>query len=193
VERDAYGKAALDQNWLVASSSSVSRQSPFVHADQLQQAVERNEYGEAAHLIEAVQQLAGHFQSFVAIPKVAELSGRVATLQRAVQVGNCFRRSLERWKHTAKVRAGSPISLLSRSQKLRSCRGVRPTLKRAVKVRVGVEPPDSCGSRVGLRHFQPSQFQESRSVVTLQRSVPMHSPQSTPLLREGKASRWQTA
>ena len=55
-------------------------------ADQLQRAVERNEYGEAAHLIEAVQQLAGHFQSFVAIPKVAELSGRVATLQRAVQV-----------------------------------------------------------------------------------------------------------
>lgn len=54
--------------------------------DQLQRAVERNEYGEAAHLIEAVQQLAGHFQSFVAIPKVAELSGRVATLQRAVQV-----------------------------------------------------------------------------------------------------------
>ena len=55
-------------------------------ADQLQRAVERNEYREAAHLIEAVQQLAGHFQSFVAIPKVAELSGRVATLQRAVQV-----------------------------------------------------------------------------------------------------------
>lgn len=50
--------------------------------------MERNEYGEAAHLIEAVQQLAGHFQSFVAIPKVAELSGRVATLQRAVQVSH---------------------------------------------------------------------------------------------------------
>lgn len=60
--------------------------SPWRIADQLQRAVERNEYGEAAHLIEAVQQLAGHFQSFVAIPKVAELSGRVATLQRAVQV-----------------------------------------------------------------------------------------------------------
>ena len=54
-------------------------------ADQLQRAVERNEYAECAQLIEAVQQLAGHFQSFVAIPKVAELSARVATLQRSVQ------------------------------------------------------------------------------------------------------------
>ena len=48
--------------------------------------MEVNEYGEAAHLLEAVQQLAAHFQSFVSIPKVAELSGRVATLQRALQV-----------------------------------------------------------------------------------------------------------
>ena len=61
--------------------------------DQLQRAVERNEYGEAAHLIEAVQQLAAHFHSFVAIPKVAELSTRVATLQRAVQVRQPFQPS----------------------------------------------------------------------------------------------------
>ena len=54
-------------------------------ADQLQRAVEVNEYGEAAHLLEAVQQLSQHFQSFVSIPKVAELSGRLATLQRALQ------------------------------------------------------------------------------------------------------------
>lgn len=47
--------------------------------------MERNEYAECAQLIEAVQQLAGHFQSFVAIPKVAELSARVSTLQRSVQ------------------------------------------------------------------------------------------------------------
>ena len=55
-------------------------------ADQLQRAVEVNEYAEAAHLLEAVQQLSQHFQSFVSIPKVAELGGRLATLQRALQV-----------------------------------------------------------------------------------------------------------
>lgn len=54
-------------------------------ADQLQRAVEVNEYCEAAHLLAAVQQLSQHFQSFVSIPKVAELSGRLATLQRALQ------------------------------------------------------------------------------------------------------------
>lgn len=43
-----------------------------------------NDYGEAAHLLEAVQQLSAHFQSFVSIPKVAELSGRVGTLQKAL-------------------------------------------------------------------------------------------------------------
>lgn len=42
-------------------------------ADQLQLAVERHEYAEAAHLLEAVQQLSSHFQSYVHIPKVAEL------------------------------------------------------------------------------------------------------------------------
>ena len=38
-------------------------------------------YGEAAHLLEAVQQLAAHFRAFASIPKVAELSGRVAGLE----------------------------------------------------------------------------------------------------------------
>ena len=56
------------------------------NADQLQRAVEVNEYAEAAHLLEAVQQLSQHFQSFVSIPKVAELGGRLTTLQRALQV-----------------------------------------------------------------------------------------------------------
>ncbi len=55
-------------------------------ADQLQRAVEVNEYAEAARLLEAVQQLSAHFQSFVSIPKVAELGGRVSMLQRALQV-----------------------------------------------------------------------------------------------------------
>ena len=45
-----------------------------------------NEYAEAARLLEAVQQLSAHFQSFVSIPKVAELGGRVSMLQRALQV-----------------------------------------------------------------------------------------------------------
>ena len=43
---------------------------PPCPADQLQRATERQEYAEAAHLLEAVQQLAGHFQSYVQIPKV---------------------------------------------------------------------------------------------------------------------------
>ncbi|KAL3139007.1 hypothetical protein ABBQ32_005811 [Trebouxia sp. C0010 RCD-2024] len=54
--------------------------------DQLQRAVERHEYAEAAHLVEAVQQLSMHFQSFAQIPKVAELAGRVATLQRSLHM-----------------------------------------------------------------------------------------------------------
>lgn len=41
-----------------------------VCADQLQLAVERHEYAEAAHLLEAVQQLSSHFQSYAHIPKV---------------------------------------------------------------------------------------------------------------------------
>ena len=59
---------------------------PCHNADQLQRAVERHEYSEAAHLVEAVQQLSMHFQSFAQIPKVAELAGRVATLQRSLQM-----------------------------------------------------------------------------------------------------------
>jgi len=48
--------------------------------------VERQEYSEAAHLLEAVQQLSLHFQSFAQIPKVAELGGRVSTLQKSLQM-----------------------------------------------------------------------------------------------------------
>ena len=44
------------------------------HADQLQRAVERGEYAEAARLLEAVQQLAAHFQAFGSVPKVLLLS-----------------------------------------------------------------------------------------------------------------------
>ncbi|KAK9837632.1 hypothetical protein WJX74_001749 [Apatococcus lobatus] len=54
--------------------------------DQLQRSTERQEYGECAHLLEAVQQLAGHFSSFVQIPKVAELSGRLSALQKSLQM-----------------------------------------------------------------------------------------------------------
>jgi hypothetical protein len=55
-------------------------------ADQLQTAAERGEFGEAAHLVEAVQQLSAHFQGYASIPKVAELSGRVNALQTSLQV-----------------------------------------------------------------------------------------------------------
>ncbi len=48
--------------------------------------MERQEYSEAAHLLEAVQQLSLHFQSFAQIPKVAELGGRVSTLQKSLQM-----------------------------------------------------------------------------------------------------------
>lgn len=49
--------------------------------------MERHEYAEAAHLLEAVQQLSSHFQSYVHIPKVAELKGRLMTLEKSLQVG----------------------------------------------------------------------------------------------------------
>ena len=39
------------------------------------------DYGEAARLLEAVQQLAAHFKAFASIPKIAELSGRLAGLE----------------------------------------------------------------------------------------------------------------
>ena len=65
--------------WLPAMPKSSLRSAEHVDilmsvlacpADQLQRATERQEYAEAAHLLEAVQQLAGHFQSYVQIPKV---------------------------------------------------------------------------------------------------------------------------
>eukprot|EP00887_Chlorella_sp_A99_P007688 scaffold20.g7688.t1 len=55
-------------------------------ADQLQLAVERHEYAEAAQLLEAVQQLASHFQSYAHIPKVAELKGRLAALEKSLHI-----------------------------------------------------------------------------------------------------------
>ena len=55
-------------------------------ADQLQTAAERGEYGEAAHLVEAVQQLSAHFQGYASIPKVSELSHRVQALQTSLRV-----------------------------------------------------------------------------------------------------------
>ena len=47
-------------------------------ADQLQRAVERGEYAEAARLLEAVQQLAAHFQAFGSVPKVRQPSDNKA-------------------------------------------------------------------------------------------------------------------
>lgn len=72
---------------LTYTITALRRLAMLVNAvDQLQRAVERQEYSEAAHLLEAVQQLSQHFQSFAQIPKVAELGGRVSTLQKSLQM-----------------------------------------------------------------------------------------------------------
>ncbi|EFN54878.1 hypothetical protein CHLNCDRAFT_23940 [Chlorella variabilis] len=72
---------------LTATITALRRLSMLVNAvDQLQLAVERHEYAEAAHLLEAVQQLSSHFQSYVHIPKVAELKGRLTALERSLQI-----------------------------------------------------------------------------------------------------------
>lgn len=72
---------------LTATITALRRLAMLINAvDQLQRAVERQEYSEAAHLLEAVQQLSLHFQSFAQIPKVAELGGRVSTLQKSLQI-----------------------------------------------------------------------------------------------------------
>ena len=72
-------RLSLACSWLPAMHTRSLRSAEHVHkvisvpacpADQLQRATERQEYAEAAHLLEAVQQLAGHFQSYVQIPKV---------------------------------------------------------------------------------------------------------------------------
>ena len=61
-------------------------------ADQLQRATERQEYAEAAHLLEAVQQLAGHFQSYVQIPKVGPCT--CSCLAHALVVGAAVHRKV---------------------------------------------------------------------------------------------------
>lgn len=72
---------------LTATITALRRLSMLVNAvDQLQLSVERHEYGEAAHLLEAVQQLSSHFQSYTHIPKVAELKGRLTALERSLQI-----------------------------------------------------------------------------------------------------------
>ncbi|CAL5224462.1 g7153 [Coccomyxa viridis] len=72
---------------LTHTITALRRLAMLVNAvDQLQRAVERGEYAEAARLLEAVQQLAAHFQAFGSVPKVAELSGRVSALQMSLQL-----------------------------------------------------------------------------------------------------------
>ncbi|KAG7673354.1 hypothetical protein Ndes2526B_g03205 [Nannochloris sp. 'desiccata'] len=53
--------------------------------DQLQLAAERREFGEAAHLLGAVQQLAAHFKDYSHVPRVAEMRGRVAALEQSLR------------------------------------------------------------------------------------------------------------
>ncbi|KAL4452083.1 hypothetical protein ABPG75_007745 [Micractinium tetrahymenae] len=72
---------------LTATITALRRLSMLINAvDQLQLSVERHEYAEAAHLLEAVQQLSSHFQSYVHIPKVAELKGRLMALEKTLQI-----------------------------------------------------------------------------------------------------------
>ncbi|GAB4819166.1 hypothetical protein N2152v2_006212 [Parachlorella kessleri] len=72
---------------LTATITALRRLAMLVNAvDQLQLAVERHEYAEAAHLLEAVQQLSSHFQSYAHIPKVAEIKGRLGTLERSLHI-----------------------------------------------------------------------------------------------------------
>lgn len=56
--------------------------------DQLQLAVERHEFGEAAHLLGAVQQLSAHFRDYSHIPRVAEMRGRVAALEQSLRLAS---------------------------------------------------------------------------------------------------------
>lgn len=53
--------------------------------DQLQLAAERREFGEAAHLLGAVQQLSAHFKDYSHVPRVAEMRGRVAALEQSLR------------------------------------------------------------------------------------------------------------
>ena len=53
--------------------------------DQLQLAAERREFGDAAHLLGAVQQLAAHFKEYSHIPRIAEMRGRVAALEQSLR------------------------------------------------------------------------------------------------------------
>jgi len=53
--------------------------------DQLQLAAERREFGDAAHLLGAVQQLAAHFKEYSHVPRVAEMRGRVAALEQSLR------------------------------------------------------------------------------------------------------------
>jgi vacuolar protein sorting-associated protein 53 len=53
--------------------------------DRLQLAAERREFDEAAHLLGAVQQLAAHFTAYAHVPRIAEMRGRVATLEQSLR------------------------------------------------------------------------------------------------------------
>ena len=53
--------------------------------DQLQLAAERREFGDAAHLLGAVQQLSAHFKEYSHVPRVAEMRGRVAALEQSLR------------------------------------------------------------------------------------------------------------
>lgn len=56
--------------------------------EQLQLAAERHDFKESGQLLGAVQQLAVHFKGYSHIPRIAELNGRVSTLEQSLRVAS---------------------------------------------------------------------------------------------------------
>ena len=86
-----------------------------------------------------MQQLAGHFSSFVQIPKVAELSGRLSALQKSLQM------NVQREFELLGVGEDNPNPLLL--DRLRACCLVVDALGFSVR------PPHQHGATSFAHHF----------------------------------------
>lgn len=74
---------------LTSTITALRRLAMLINAvDQLQLAVERHEFGEAAHLLGAVQQLSSNFKDYSHVPRVAEMRGRVAALEQSLRLSS---------------------------------------------------------------------------------------------------------
>lgn len=80
-------KLDMAKRHLTSTITALRRLSMLMNAvQQLQMAAERQQYSEAAHLLGAVQQLSAHFRSYIHIPRVAEIRGRVAALEKSLRL-----------------------------------------------------------------------------------------------------------